>query len=100
MGESKVLKKVMSACDVQTLKKCLEENKGDYIQAFKSSGSLVRGRREEMKNKWVTDIHLIRGEIPKIFHDSTPWGDHHQEILHSIRQRSLKEGEEKERNSR
>ncbi|KAB5531491.1 hypothetical protein DKX38_018161 [Salix brachista] len=49
MGESKVLKKVMSACDVQTLKKCLEENKGDYIQAFKSSGSL--GERQTGRNE-------------------------------------------------
>ncbi|KAJ6963436.1 hypothetical protein NC652_001916 [Populus alba x Populus x berolinensis] len=36
----------MSACDVEALKKCLEENKGDYvkcrsqIEAFKSSCSL------------------------------------------------------------
>ena len=49
MGESKVLKKVMSACDVQTLKKCLEENKGDYIQAFKSFGSL--GERQTGRNE-------------------------------------------------
>lgn len=46
MEESKGPKKVMSACDVEALKKCLEENKGDYvkcrsqIEAFKSSCSL------------------------------------------------------------
>ena len=48
MEESKGLKKVMSACDVEALKKCLEENKGDYvkcqsqIEAFKSSCSLSK----------------------------------------------------------
>ncbi|KAJ6308913.1 hypothetical protein OIU76_018494 [Salix suchowensis] len=48
MEESKGLKKVVSACDVEALKKCLEENKGDYvkcqsqIEAFKSSCSLSK----------------------------------------------------------
>lgn len=42
----RVIKK--SVCDVDALKKCLEENKGDYvkcqsqIQAFKSSCSLSK----------------------------------------------------------
>ncbi|KAL6291523.1 hypothetical protein ACE6H2_009033 [Prunus campanulata] len=41
-------KKIMSACDVDALKKCLEENKGDYvkcqsqIEAFKSSCALKK----------------------------------------------------------
>ncbi|XVF53586.1 hypothetical protein PTKIN_Ptkin05aG0110200 [Pterospermum kingtungense] len=41
-------KKMQSACDVEALKKCLEENKGDYvkcqsqIEAFKSSCSLKK----------------------------------------------------------
>ncbi|KAK2653899.1 hypothetical protein Ddye_013755 [Dipteronia dyeriana] len=41
-------KKITSACDVEALKKCLEENKGDYvkcqsqIEAFKSSCSLKK----------------------------------------------------------
>ncbi|KAJ8448722.1 hypothetical protein Cgig2_010609 [Carnegiea gigantea] len=41
-----VTKKIMSPCDVEALKKCLEENKGDYvkcqvqIEAFKSSCSV------------------------------------------------------------
>ncbi|KAI6696321.1 hypothetical protein NL676_016440 [Syzygium grande] len=41
-------KKVMSPCDVEALKKCLEENKGDYlkcqsqIEAFKSACSLKK----------------------------------------------------------
>ncbi|KMT16370.1 hypothetical protein BVRB_3g055150 [Beta vulgaris subsp. vulgaris] len=39
-------KKIMSPCDVEALKKCLEENKGDYvkcqaqIEAFKTSCSV------------------------------------------------------------
>ncbi|CAL5402312.1 unnamed protein product [Camellia sinensis] len=43
-----VKKKIMSPCDVEALKKCLEENKGDYvkcqshIEAFKSSCSLKK----------------------------------------------------------
>ncbi|KAL9264802.1 hypothetical protein AKJ16_DCAP18513 [Drosera capensis] len=41
-------KKLMSPCDVAALKKCLEENKGDYvkcqaqIEAFKTSCSLKK----------------------------------------------------------
>lgn len=41
-------KNIMSACDVEALKKCLEENKGDYvkcqsqIEAFKSSCALKK----------------------------------------------------------
>ncbi|KAL9250923.1 hypothetical protein AKJ16_DCAP04801, partial [Drosera capensis] len=41
-------KKLMSPCDVEALKKCLEENKGDYvkcqaqIEAFKTSCSLKK----------------------------------------------------------
>ncbi|KAL2920703.1 putative dipeptidyl-aminopeptidase B [Bienertia sinuspersici] len=41
-GSSVPTKKIMSPCDVEALKKCLEENKGDYvkcqaqIEAFKS----------------------------------------------------------------
>ncbi|KAG5558602.1 hypothetical protein RHGRI_008524 [Rhododendron griersonianum] len=41
-------KKIMSPCDVEALKKCLEETKGDYfkcqshIEAFKSSCSLKK----------------------------------------------------------
>ncbi|OWM79545.1 hypothetical protein CDL15_Pgr022957 [Punica granatum] len=41
-------KKVMSPCDVEDLKKCLEENKGDYvkcqsqIEAFRSSCSIKK----------------------------------------------------------
>ncbi|OAY30364.1 hypothetical protein MANES_14G024900v8 [Manihot esculenta] len=47
-AESSSGKKVMSPCDVEALKKCLEENKGDYvkcqsqIEAFKSSCSLKK----------------------------------------------------------
>ncbi|KAJ0098845.1 hypothetical protein Patl1_20146 [Pistacia atlantica] len=47
-SEGKNVKKIMSACDVEALKKCLEENKGDYIkcqsqiEAFKSSCSLKK----------------------------------------------------------
>lgn len=46
--ENNGVKKVMSPCDVEALKKCLEENKGDYvkcqaqIEAFKSSCSLKK----------------------------------------------------------
>lgn len=42
------VKKITSACDVEALKRCLEENKGDYvkcqsqIEAFKSSCSLKK----------------------------------------------------------
>ncbi|EOY23229.1 Ribosomal RNA small subunit methyltransferase E [Theobroma cacao] len=42
------VKKIQSPCDVEALKKCLEENKGDYvkcqyqIEAFKSSCSLKK----------------------------------------------------------
>jgi hypothetical protein len=42
------VKKINSACDVEALKKCLEENKGDYvkcqsqIEAFKSSCSVKK----------------------------------------------------------
>jgi hypothetical protein len=45
--EAVVVKKP-SACDVEALKKCLEENKGDYIkcqsqiEAFKTSCSLKK----------------------------------------------------------
>ncbi|GKV31157.1 hypothetical protein SLEP1_g39886 [Rubroshorea leprosula] len=41
-------RKIQSPCDVEALKKCLEENKGDYvkcqseIEAFKSSCSLKK----------------------------------------------------------
>uniref|UniRef100_A0A2P2JJ85 CHCH domain-containing protein n=1 Tax=Rhizophora mucronata TaxID=61149 RepID=A0A2P2JJ85_RHIMU len=41
-------KKIASPCDVEALKKCLEENKGDYvkcqsqIEAFKSSCSIQK----------------------------------------------------------
>ncbi|KAK7341084.1 hypothetical protein VNO80_24008 [Phaseolus coccineus] len=47
-GNSSAVKKINSACDVEALKKCLEENKGDYakcqtqIEAFKSSCSLKK----------------------------------------------------------
>ncbi|KAF8040580.1 hypothetical protein BT93_B2723 [Corymbia citriodora subsp. variegata] len=47
-AENNGVKKVMSPCDVEALKKCLEENKGDYlkcqsqIEAFKSSCSLKK----------------------------------------------------------
>ncbi|KAL1296429.1 hypothetical protein HN51_057121 [Arachis hypogaea] len=43
-----VTKKLVSSCDVEALKKCLEENKGDYlkcqshIEAFKSSCSIKK----------------------------------------------------------
>lgn len=43
--EKSSVKKITSACDVEALKKCLEEYKGDYvkcqshIEAFKSSCS-------------------------------------------------------------
>ncbi|KAF7821888.1 Ribosomal RNA small subunit methyltransferase E [Senna tora] len=46
--DNNVVKKIMSPCDVEALKKCLEENKGDYvkcqtqIEAFKSSCSLKK----------------------------------------------------------
>ncbi|KAG5138999.1 hypothetical protein JHK84_032767 [Glycine max] len=46
--DSSSVKKIISACDVEALKKCLEENKGDYvkchsqIEAFKSSCSLKK----------------------------------------------------------
>ncbi|KAE9589066.1 hypothetical protein Lalb_Chr21g0305111 [Lupinus albus] len=46
--ENKSVKKIISACDVDALKKCLEDNKGDYvkcqsqIEAFKSSCSLKK----------------------------------------------------------
>lgn len=42
------VKKVNSPCDVEALKKCLEENKGDYlkcqsqVEAFRSSCSLKK----------------------------------------------------------
>lgn len=46
-GEKKMsVKKIASGCDVEALKKCLQENKGDYvkcqshIEAFKSSCSV------------------------------------------------------------
>ncbi|KAL5143477.1 Autophagy-related protein 3 [Glycine soja] len=44
--DSSCVKKIISTCDVEALKKCLEENKGDYvkcqsqIESFKSSCSL------------------------------------------------------------
>ncbi|KAL5744634.1 hypothetical protein ACOSP7_027500 [Xanthoceras sorbifolium] len=47
-SSSSGVKKMTSACDVEALKKCLEENKGDYvkcqshIEAFKSSCSLKK----------------------------------------------------------
>ncbi|KDP22261.1 hypothetical protein JCGZ_26092 [Jatropha curcas] len=47
-AESNGVKKVMSPCDVEALKKCLEDNKGDHvkcqlqIEAFKSSCSLKK----------------------------------------------------------
>ncbi|KAK4280343.1 hypothetical protein QN277_011977 [Acacia crassicarpa] len=47
-AENNGMKKIMSPCDVEALKKCLEENKGDYvkcqmqIEAFKSSCSLKK----------------------------------------------------------
>ncbi|CAJ1934301.1 unnamed protein product [Sphenostylis stenocarpa] len=47
-GDSSSVKKINSACDVEALKKCLEESKGDYvkcqtqIEAFKSSCSIKK----------------------------------------------------------
>lgn len=47
-AENSSVKKKNSPCDVEALKKCLEENKGDYvkcqsqIEAFKSSCSLKK----------------------------------------------------------
>ena len=47
-AESNTVKKIMSPCDVEALKKCLEENKGDHvkcqsqIEAFKSSCSIKK----------------------------------------------------------
>ncbi|KAF9673146.1 hypothetical protein SADUNF_Sadunf11G0118200 [Salix dunnii] len=63
MEESKVLKKVMSACDVEALKNVWKKIKGITSsvspRSRPSSLLLSRGRRE-MKNKSVTDTHLIR----------------------------------------
>lgn len=48
MDEKTNSKKIMSPCDVEALKKCLEENKGDYkkcqsqVEAFKTSCSLKK----------------------------------------------------------
>ena len=48
MDRDAATKKIMSPCDVEALKKCLEENKGDYvkcqaqIEAFKSSCSVKK----------------------------------------------------------
>ena len=48
MGEKAESVKKMSPCDVEALKKCLEETKGDYvkcqshIEAFRSSCSLKK----------------------------------------------------------
>ncbi|KAI3471148.1 hypothetical protein Pfo_027811 [Paulownia fortunei] len=45
---SSIVRKIMSPCDVEALKKCLEENKGDQrkcqsqIEAFKSSCSIKK----------------------------------------------------------
>ncbi|KAK5777968.1 hypothetical protein PVK06_045935 [Gossypium arboreum] len=47
-GDINRAKKIPSPCDVEALKKCLQENKGDYvkcqsqIEAFKSSCSLKK----------------------------------------------------------
>ncbi|MBA0773655.1 hypothetical protein Gotri_008915 [Gossypium trilobum] len=47
-GDINGAKKIPSPCDVEALKKCLQENKGDYvkcqsqIEAFKSSCSLKK----------------------------------------------------------
>ncbi|MBA0564126.1 hypothetical protein Golob_009083, partial [Gossypium lobatum] len=47
-GDINGAKKILSPCDVEALKKCLQENKGDYvkcqsqIEAFKSSCSLKK----------------------------------------------------------
>ncbi|KAJ7969932.1 Ribosomal RNA small subunit methyltransferase E [Quillaja saponaria] len=47
-SENNGVTKILSPCDVEALKKCLEENKGDYvkcqsqIEAFKSSCSLKK----------------------------------------------------------
>lgn len=47
-------KVLLSACDVEALKKCLEENKGDYIkcqsqiEAFKSSCSIKKPSQDSV----------------------------------------------------
>ncbi|KAL4383455.1 hypothetical protein GQ457_15G002240 [Hibiscus cannabinus] len=47
-GDNNGVKKIQSPCDVEALKKCLQENKGDYakcqsqIEAFKNSCSLKK----------------------------------------------------------
>ncbi|KZV28299.1 hypothetical protein F511_25274 [Dorcoceras hygrometricum] len=50
-GSNKIsggVRKIMSPCDVEALKKCLEENKGDqkkcqsHIEAFKASCSVKK----------------------------------------------------------
>lgn len=50
-------KKIMSPCDVEALKKCLEENKGDYfkcqsqIEAFRSSCSIKSAKTSSDSRK-------------------------------------------------
>ncbi|KAL6556240.1 hypothetical protein OROGR_005528 [Orobanche gracilis] len=47
-GSSDSVRKIASACDVEALKKCLEDNKGDqtkcrsHIEAFKTSCSIKK----------------------------------------------------------
>ena len=63
-GEKEEMRKKMSPCDVEALKKCLEENKGDYvkcqshIEAFKSSCSLKKSDSSPQSPKKVNNALL------------------------------------------
>lgn len=66
MQESKIstsdAKKSTSPCDVDALKKCLEENKGNYVkcqahmEAFKSSCSIKRPQNHEAGFNQLKDL--------------------------------------------
>lgn len=61
-AETNGSKKILSACDVEALKKCLEVNKGDYvkcqsqIEAFKSSCSLKKPNSLESKRQLESGV--------------------------------------------
>ncbi|KAK9048874.1 hypothetical protein SSX86_031530 [Deinandra increscens subsp. villosa] len=68
---SGVKKKAASACDVEALKKCLEEHKGDYnkcqsqIEAFKSSCSLKKP--SDSSHYFRSQVALHMGSIVHMF---------------------------------
>jgi hypothetical protein len=69
-AESNSAKKIMSPCDIEALKKCLEENNGDYvkcqsqIEAFKSSCSLKKPNSSQESEPQLKTVRSLTSDNP------------------------------------